>query len=416
MNSVSTDRAGKFRIAVRRFQPFADAIQQQWAAFEAGARTGLTLDLIQLDLNTLENTLFRSNEMQSGIWDVAFVNTDWIASLHPAGVAVDLAPLLHREPEYPETWTPSLLKLQQIGDSVLGVPYHDGPECLIYRCDLFDDPGIRAEYFNRFQRSLEVPKTWSEFLQVARFFNDPAKGLSGTVFAAFPDGHNTVYDFLLQLWTRGGELITEDGSVTFETYEAIEALSFYRDIVRDTSAVPANCTDLDSVAAGQLFAQGKVAMMVNWFGFAAHAHTAEGSAVRGQVDVAPIPAGSIVASTSLNVYWLLAAASGSIHREIACRFLLHMQSAEMDRITSMCGAIGCRRSTWRDHELNAAIPFYHRLEDLHAGARQIPQHASWPKIARIIDELMVGAIATELPIHELLSKADQSWTASTGAE
>ena len=31
-------------------------------------------------------------------------------------------------------------------------------------------------------------------------------GRYGTVFAAFPDGHNTLYDFALQLWSRGGEL------------------------------------------------------------------------------------------------------------------------------------------------------------------------------------------------------------------
>ena len=38
------------------------------------------------------------------------------------------------------------------------------------------------------------------------------------------------------------------------------------------------------MASGMLFAQGKVAMMANWFGFAAYADTAEDSRVRGLVD------------------------------------------------------------------------------------------------------------------------------------
>ncbi len=132
-------RKQTFRIAVRQFGPFESAIRAQWQAFEAEVQTGLTLDLVPLDLHDLEHSLFTSNGMANGDWDVAFVNTDWIAAMHAQGCAVDLAPLIAQNPPegYPEGWSPSLLRLQRIGDAILGVPYHDGPECLIYRRDLF---------------------------------------------------------------------------------------------------------------------------------------------------------------------------------------------------------------------------------------------------------------------------------------
>jgi multiple sugar transport system substrate-binding protein len=119
---------------------------------------------------------------------------------------MDLAPLIKANPpqDYPEGWTPSLLHFQLFDGHIIGLPYHDGPACFIYRKDLFADPAEQATYRAQTGASLQVPTTWPEFQQVARFFTRPQDNLYGTVFAAYPDGHNTVYDFCLQLWTRGG--------------------------------------------------------------------------------------------------------------------------------------------------------------------------------------------------------------------
>jgi len=57
---------------------------------------------------------------------------------------------------------------------------------------------------------------------------------------------------------------------------------------------------------------------------------------------------------SLNVYWILSIAVGSPHGSVAWQFLRHTQTPAMDKLTSTYGAIGCRRSTWNDTELNAA--------------------------------------------------------------
>jgi multiple sugar transport system substrate-binding protein len=222
-----------FRIAVRKYAPFEQAIRAQWENFESLARTGLQLDLVALDLHPLEDALFASQGMRNGDWDVAFVATDWIAMVRQQGCALDLATLLRDDPpaDYPHGWTDSLLRLQRIDQAVLGVPYHDGPECLIYRRDLFEDPDLRIRYQQQFGDPLAPPTTWQEFQRIARFLHQPERKLYGTVFAAFPDGHNSVYDFLLQVWTRGGDLFSAAGDMQFATPEAAEALSFYREIL-----------------------------------------------------------------------------------------------------------------------------------------------------------------------------------------
>jgi multiple sugar transport system substrate-binding protein len=400
-----------FRIAVRKYPPFEQAIRAQWEAFEATAQTGLALDLAALDLRPLEEALFTSNGMRDGEWDVAFVATDWIASMHAQGCALDIAGLLREEPpqDFPGGWTDSLLRLQRIGDAILGVPYHDGPECLIYRRDLFEDDELRRLYEREFGERLEPPASWAEFHRVARFLHGRRPGLYGTVFAAFPDGHNSVYDFLLQLWTRGGDLFDAVGEVRFESAEAVEALTFYRAILADKEAVHPECHALDSVAAGVAFAAGNVAMMINWFGFATMAQTSLDSAVRGLVDVADMPSGGQRSTVSLNVYWILSIAAGSPHANVAWRFLRHVLTPAMDKLTTMSGAIGCRRSTWCDDEVNAAIPFYHSIEGLHRNAREIPQRADWPQIAGIIDTLVTASITTDARIEVLLRRADENF-------
>jgi multiple sugar transport system substrate-binding protein len=295
--------------------------------------------------------------------------------------------------------------MQRFGESVIGLPYHDGPECLIYRKDLFEDTQEQAAYQARYGIPLRPPQSWSEFHQIARFFHRPEQGLYGTVFAAFPDGHNTVYDFCLQLWTRGGELFDARGNLHLDTLQAIAALDFYRLLLNDTTAIHPQARDFDSVKSGLAFAAGEVAMMVNWFGFAAAVETIANTKVKGRVDVTTIPAGEGGESASLNVYWILCVAAGSPHAEIAYRFLRHCASAPMDKLLTLEGAIGCRKSTWSDGDVNAAIPFYHKMESLHRVARELPRLSHWAEIAAVIDELVLAAINTQQPTAELVRLA-----------
>lgn len=398
-------REDTFRIAVRKFDPFESAIRRQWESFQSVSETPLTLEVEPLDLHPLYEQTLENNGLKRGDWDVAFLSSDWFAMAHDSGAVVDLTPLIAAHPPegYPNGWTHSLLELQRFDDVTIGLPYHDGPECLVYRRDLFDDSAEQAAYQERFGRPLRPPREWSEFLDVARFFHRPDQGLYGTVFAAYPDGHNTVYDFCLQLWTRGGELFDASGAIMLESEAAVHALRFYRDVLNDTTAMHPRAREMDSVKAGLAFAAGEIALMINWFGFAAMAETAPASQTRGQVDLAAVP-GSGEAGISLNSYWILAIGAGSPHRACAYDFLRWCASAEMDKLLTIEGGIGCRWSTWTDPEVNAAIPFYYRLPSLHTGARELPRRRDWAELAATIDAVVLTTIDTDRPIEDILAE------------
>jgi multiple sugar transport system substrate-binding protein len=383
------------RIAVRKFGPFESAIEKQFADFARATGTRARLEFEALDLNPLHERLFGGRELATGAWDIAFLNTDWLAEAQAGALIDDLAPWMERAPiaDYPQGWSPSLTEYQRFAGGSWGLPYHDGPECLIYRKDLLAEAG------------LPVPASWAEFHATARALHAPEAGRYGTVLALFPDGHNSFYDFCIHVWSRGGEPFRDGARPDFTSPQAIAALDFLRGLAADASAIAPQSRELDSVQSGLLFAEGKVALMANWFGFAAYADTAPESRVKGLLDVAPLPAGESGRSVSLNVFWVLAMASGSRNKALAWDFMRHAASAPMDKLTTTEGAIGTRRSTWADPEVNAQIPYYHRLDWLHDHARQIPHHPRLAEIAHAVDAMLSAALSGDRPSRELLAEA-----------
>ena len=254
----------------------------------------------------------------------------------------------------------------------------------------------------------EVPRTWEEFHAAARRLHSPQHGRYGTALALFPDGHNGFYDFCIQVWSRGGEPFGADGRPQLCSRAAAEALEFLRRLAGDAAAIAPGARDLDSVKSGLLFCEGKVALMANWFGFAALGERCDES-VKGCVEVAPLPRGTGEGregrSVSLNVFWVLALASGSRQKDLAWSLMRHIATAPMDKLTTLEGAIGVRRSTWADPEVNRLIPFFHKLEVLHEHARELPAHSRLADISHVIDDLLARATGTSQPVDRLLRDA-----------
>lgn len=385
----------KLRIAVRRFGPFESAIAKQFADFQRTTGVAATLEIVSLDLNPLHEALFAQRGLATGEWDLALLSTDWIAEAQAARLVADLRPYLASEPiaDFPHGWTPSLLKPLDFAGGIWGMPYHDGPECLIVRKDLLAAAG------------LAIPNTWAAFRETARALHDPDQGRYGTVLALFPDGHNSFYDFCIHCWTRGGEPFDADGRPDLCTLQAAAALDFIRSLALDPLAIAPGAEALDSVQAGLLFCDGKVGLMANWFGFAAFAETSPDSKVRGLVDVAPLPRGENGSSVSLNVFWLIAIAAGCRNKELAWQLLRHVATPAMDKLTTTEGAIGVRRSTWADPDINYTIPYFHALDSLHEQARSLPAHPRLSAIAHAVDRLLARATATTTASAELLADA-----------
>jgi len=397
----------KLRIAVRKFDAFESAIAKIWDLF--CKKTGCTLELeaVPLDLHPLHDAILKNKGLANGHWDIALVNTDWITEAFTSKSIEDLTPYIEKTPpeDFPNGWSSSLLGMQNFDEKVMGLPFHDGPECLIYRKDLFESEVEKSEFQKQFNKPLEVPKTWDDLMAIAEFFNRSKENLYGTTFAAYPDGHNTVFDFCLQLWTRNGELFDDNQNIKLNSDEAIEGMEFYRKALKNQNAIHPNSRDFDSVKSGMAFARGELAMMVNWFGFASMCEFLEDSRVKGSVDIANVPSGPNGEGASLNAYWMYVIGSGSQHKDLAYDFIKFAVNPENDKLLTLEGAIGCRKSTWKDTEVNKEVPYYHKLEKLHENTRALPRMSNWSEIADVIDTLVLKVINTSEDIKTILDEA-----------
>ena len=108
---------------------------------------------------------------------------------------------------------------------------------------------------------------------------------------------------------------------------------------------------------------------------------------------------------SLSVYWLYAIGKGSGHKKVAYDFISYAINAKNDKLLTMEGGIGCRRSTWTDGEVNKVVPYYHKLERLHDNVKTLPRKVNWSKISHVIDKMVTELMGTNRPVAELLSEA-----------
>ncbi len=395
------------RIVLRNYVDFENALTEEARLFE-NHHPGTKIELISVGIHELYKSAVSEGGLRDGRFDLALLVTDWLAEAHAAGALEDLHhwQQLIRIHDWPDGWPHSLVRPLLFGDHLSSIPWHDGPECLVYRTDLFQDTAACNAFRSQFFRDLAPPTTWEEFEQTARFFTDQSNGRYGTVFAAFPDGHNTLYDFALQLWSRGGELIDSTGRPFLTTPKALSALAFYRRIVRDPAICHPRSPELDSTQSGDLFLAGEVAMMANWFGFAARAGR-EGSPLAGKVAIAPIPSACFAAPVSLSVFWALAMGRGSRQKELAWQFLRFVASPERDLGITNHGAVGVRLSTWRNPSLQARIPVYREVEAISLGARQLPTGTAMASFAAIIDNVITRALTTNEPSAAILESAQR---------
>jgi len=393
----------------RQFEGFENALTQQVAAYRQ-VRPDAEVSLTSLDVQPLYERMVAGGGAKRGDADLFMAVTDWLPELIRDGHIDCLDEYLANDPppDWPNGWSDSVLALQRDAHGrVYGLPYHDGPEVFLYRTDLFGDPKDQERFRRAHGRELAPPRTWSEFLDLARFFSRPDDGLAGCVVAAKPDGHNNVYDFMIHLWGRGGRVFDERMRPAFAGPEGQAALRFCLDLIHTHRVTQPNPWEDDSVSSGAYYAGGRAAMMWNWAGFQTVADLPEFSAIPGRTRAAMLPGGDGPSGrrVSLLVYWVMTIPSGSRDKYAAWSFLKHLATPAMDRITALAGGSGVRVSTWNDPEIRRRFQYYEVIEDVHRQVEFLPRLPEYPAINEVLNRMMAGVTIDGTPIESALHDA-----------
>jgi multiple sugar transport system substrate-binding protein len=234
---------------------------------------------------------------------------------------------------------PGTITFETINNALIGIPIQLEVEMLFYRKDLFEAAGLTA------------PKTLEELEAAAKALHNPDGEVFG--FAARGRQAAAVTMFSNFLYNFGGDWLDADRNPVINSPEAVEALTFYGNLLKNYGPPGSVGNHWNEVVA--LFQQGKAAMFTDASVFYANVENPESSTVAGKVGYAPFPAGP-----KDNTYWLsgwgLSMSSASKNKGAAWYFIQWATSPEMAKLTQVNKVAGARQSVWDSAEGKAAFP------------------------------------------------------------
>jgi len=141
-----------------------------------------------------------------------------------------------------------------------------------YRRDWFAKPELQAEFKKKYNRDLAPPKTWTEFKQVAEFFQgrmiDGKKVYGAYIFTERGSEGitmgvtNVLYPFGFK-YENPKKPYDMQGFVN--SADAVRALEFYKSLYK--CCTPPGLTNAYMSEGLDAFKSGQVAMQMNWFAF-----------------------------------------------------------------------------------------------------------------------------------------------------
>jgi len=128
--------------------------------------TGATINIVHVPFDKFYQELILG--VKKNKYDVLFYGSMWIADV--LDYLEPLPPKMLNSPQYQDV-LPHYKNIASWGDVPYQVPVDGDRHYLQYRKDLLEDPVYRAEFKKRTGRDLDVPKTWPELQEIARFFH-----------------------------------------------------------------------------------------------------------------------------------------------------------------------------------------------------------------------------------------------------
>ena len=163
-------------------------------------------------------------------------------------------------------------------------------QMLFYRKDLFEDELIKREFFEKYKRRLEIPRTFKEYNEVAKFFTRKENPDSRTRYGAVASYGRTFVaacDFLPRLRELDARIFDETGRVQILIPEMKEAVSNYVETCKYTSGGAYQWWK-ESV---HQFSEGSTAMNIVFSNYAAEMIHNPESKVVGRIAYGPVPGG-----------------------------------------------------------------------------------------------------------------------------
>lgn len=226
--------------------------------------TGIKSNVVELSHPDQYSKPVAEHIAASGAYDILDIEPAWTPSLADGGVIAPLDDFIAKYLNKADLadYHPLFKALPTYKGKIWGF-FDDGDMfALYYRKDIFDDAKLKSAYQAKFNKALEVPKTWEDYAQVAQFITDQmAPNVYGAGHFRKAGSPGNQYDFLQQFRANKGQFF--DSSMKAQLASTAGVKTLENMIAANKASIPGN-NELDAVSLWAAFLQGKVAMIYSW--------------------------------------------------------------------------------------------------------------------------------------------------------
>jgi multiple sugar transport system substrate-binding protein len=226
--------------------------------------TGIKSNVIELTNPDQYSKPVAEHIANSGAYDILDISPAWTPSLADGGVIAPLDDYIakYMNPADLEDFHPLYRALPTYKGKIWGF-FDDGDIfALYYRRDIFEDAKMKEAYQAKFNKALEVPKTWEDYAQVAQFITDQmAPNVYGAGHFRKAGSPGNQFDFLQQYRANGGQFFDDNMKAQLASDAGVKTLQNM--VAANAASIPGN-NELDAVSLWAAWLQGKVAMIYSW--------------------------------------------------------------------------------------------------------------------------------------------------------
>lgn len=364
-------------------------------AAEFEQQTGIAVEVVEATLLSLREKELTDVLTRAGNYDVMQVAYQWEGQILPHLRPLDeVIPGLQSQLE---DFIPTVRSnCGQWGQRIYGLPIACDVITLLYRTDVF--AARSAEYEALTGRPLEPPRTWQEYVNIARFLT------SDTMYGNVVMGKEQSYT----IWSGilcglGGTPVDEQWRPTLNSDAGVESLSL---LVQIYKYAPPHAEDRSVNEATASFLQGRGAMYLAWPSLLwSQLSDTNRSKISGKIGAAVIPGGKPqLSSWSLGI--------GPVCRDIdaATRWIQYfVNPANTKRLLLQYGKGSPRLSTYADPECNSRIFYHSQLLEGLAGNQARFRIPPSQELSDYLDNELLKAVRGQTTPRAALDRTAARW-------
>jgi multiple sugar transport system substrate-binding protein len=246
----------------------ADYLQQVGNMYEQ--ETGIKVNIVQEPWGTFGDRFFTEMAAKGDAWDMVVGDSQWLGQGATQGHYVDLTDFMKSNGIADSVTEATLTYYGEYptgSGKYYAFPTEGDADGWAYRKDLFENPDEMAAFEAEYGYPLAVPETYTQLMDIAKFFTRPDDGLYGVGIYTQKDYDAITMGVENTMFSWGASWQDENNNVVgvVNSPEAIDAVQFYRDLYECCQAP--GLSNAFFTETNDALISGQAVMIMNYFAF-----------------------------------------------------------------------------------------------------------------------------------------------------